>query len=156
MSVYRKKWESFIDADLDAVWDFFSRPENLNKITPPEMNFEILNDIDGRKMYPGMIIQYRVRPLLNIPTTWVTEITEIEEKKYFIDDQRVGPYKMWHHEHHFEKRGRGVLMTDLLHYSLPAEPLGSMFMGRFISKKVDGIFEYRNQVLPKLFPSKEG
>lgn len=154
MSVYKKEWEVFIYANLDSVWDFFSRPENLNNITPKNMKFEILSEISGKEMYKGMMIVYKVRPLLNIPTTWVTEITHIEPKKFFIDDQRIGPYKMWHHEHHFKEVDGGVLMTDLLHYSLPAEPLGGLVMGNFISKKIDGIFRFRNEVIKKYFPVK--
>jgi len=154
MSVYKKHWEAFIPSDLDSVWNFFSKPENLDNITPKDMKFEILSDLTGEEMYKGMMIVYKVRPLLNIPTTWVTEITHIEPKKFFVDEQRVGPYKMWHHEHHFEEKEGGVLMTDLLHYSLPAEPIGSLIMGKFISNKVDGIFKYRNEVIKEYFPEK--
>lgn len=154
MKIYRKEWKQWVPGDLDKVWNFFSRPENLDNITPEDMKFEILSDIEGKKMYEGMVIVYTVRPLFNIPSTWVTEITKIKEKEYFVDEQRIGPYKMWHHEHHFEERDGGVMMTDLLHYALPAEPLGSLFMGRFISNKVEGIFEYRKKVIGKYFPQK--
>lgn len=155
MSVYRKEWQAFIPANLDSVWEFFSRPENLDNITPKDMKFEIISDISGKEMYEGMMIEYKVSPILRIPTTWVTEITHIQPKKFFVDEQRVGPYTMWHHEHHFEERDGGVLMTDLLHYRLPAEPIGSLLLGRFISNKVDGIFKFRNEVIKKYFPEKK-
>lgn len=154
MKVYKKQWTQFVPGTIQEVWNFFSRPENLDRITPKDMKFEIRSDIAGKTMYEGMLIEYRVRPLFNIPTTWVTEITKIEEGKFFIDEQRVGPYKMWHHEHHFKEVEGGVEMTDLLHYSLPAGPLGSLLMGSFISKKVEGIFNFRKEVILNHFPGK--
>ncbi len=155
MKIYKKEWEQMVPGTLEDVWNFFSRPENLDNITPKDMKFEILSDIEGKQMYEGMIIVYKVRPFLNIPSTWVTEITKIEDRKFFVDEQRVGPYKMWHHEHHFEEKDGGVLMRDILHYALPAEPFGSLLMGSFISRKVEGIFEYRKTVIPKYFPEKK-
>nr|MBS0036859.1 SRPBCC family protein [Saprospiraceae bacterium] len=155
MSIYSKKWQTWIDSDLDSVWAFFSNPKNLDRITPEEMNFEILSESDPGQMYEGMIISYRVRPLFKIPTTWVTEITRIKPKKYFVDEQRIGPYKMWHHEHHFEEKEDGVLMTDLLSYALPVAPIGNLIAGKFISNKVENIFNFRNEAIAKYFPERK-
>ena len=131
-----------LKTDLDSAWKFFSNPENLGEITPPEMQFKILS-ILPKQMYPGMIIRYRVKPLLGIPMTWVTEITHVEEKKYFIDVQLSGPYKVWHHEHHFKEVEDGVEMTDILHYSLPMGFLGRILNFLWIGREVRRIFEYR-------------
>ena len=97
----RKEWIITIPQPIDRMWDFFSRPENLNELTPKDVSFEILSPVAGQTMYPGMVIQYRISPFLGIKFDWVTEITQIRDKEFFIDDQRVGPYALWHHQHHF-------------------------------------------------------
>ena len=151
MKVKRKSWKQLINRDLDEVWHFFSRPENLNEITPEDMSFEIMTDLAGVEMYQGMIIQYRISPLLGIKMDWVTEITHVKDKQYFIDEQRFGPYALWHHQHHFEPVSDGVLMTDILHYKVPYGPIGSLANALFVEKMVDGIFTYREQVVEELF-----
>lgn len=145
-----KQW---LPISLNQAWDFFSSPKNLNEITPEDMVFEIKSDIP-EKMYAGMFIVYSIRPILNIPVKWVTEITHVEDKKFFIDEQRVGPYSIWHHEHHFEEKDGGVLMTDILHYDVGKSFLGVIASKLFVDKKVKGIFEYREKKLEKLFPKK--
>jgi ligand-binding SRPBCC domain-containing protein len=152
MKIIEKRWEIWVPADIDTVWAFFTRPENLNRLTPPDMDFEILSDIAGRDMYPGMIVRYRVRPILGIPLNWVTEITQVREKQFFIDEQRFGPYAFWHHEHHFEERDGGVLMTDHLHYGIPFGPIGGLANRLFVERKVDEIFAYRERVVLDIFP----
>jgi len=137
--------------DINTAWDFFSSPKNLSKITPSYMGFNITSELKNEKMYPGIIIVYKVRPVLGIPITWVTEITEVSEGKYFIDEQRVGPYKIWHHEHHFREIEGGVEMTDLLYYKLPFGFIGKIINALYVGKKVKRIFEYRTQVLDKMF-----
>jgi ligand-binding SRPBCC domain-containing protein len=137
--------------DINTAWDFFSSPKNLSKITPSYMGFNITSELKNEKMYPGIIIVYKVRPVLGIPITWVTEITEVSEGKYFIDEQRVGPYKIWHHEHHFSEIEGGVEMTDLLYYKLPFGFIGKIINALYVGKKVKRIFEYRTQVLDKMF-----
>jgi len=137
--------------DIKTAWDFFSSPKNLSKITPSYMGFDIITELKTEKMYPGIIIEYKVRPVLGIPITWVTEITEVSEGEYFIDEQRVGPYKIWHHEHHFKEIESGVEMTDLLYYKLPFGFIGKIINALFVGKKVKSIFEYRTEVLNKLF-----
>ncbi|NNC84702.1 MAG: SRPBCC family protein, partial [Bacteroidia bacterium] len=129
-------------------------PGNLNKITPDDLEFKILSE-PVKRMYAGQIIRYKIKPLLNIPMTWVTEITQVESKQFFIDEQRFGPYKFWHHQHHFKQTEEGVLMTDILHYSLYGGFLGNFLNNLFIRKKIEGIFTHRTKVIDKLFSKRE-
>jgi ligand-binding SRPBCC domain-containing protein len=145
------RWEQLIPADINQVWDFFSRPENLNTITPPDLKFRMVSDLDKIDMYKGVIIQYKVSPFLGIYMNWVTEITQIENKKYFIDEQRFGPYRFWHHQHHFTPHPDGLIMTDILHYALPLGLMGQMANGWFIEKRIDDIFIYRKRVIEQKF-----
>ncbi len=140
---------------LDDAWDFFSSPYNLNEITPDDMSFEILSDVKDQKMYEGMIIQYKIRPVLNIPMSWVTEITKVRDRQYFIDEQRFGPYSFWHHEHHFEAVDGGVQMDDILHYAAPMGPLGKIAEAVYVDNKVKQIFDYRYKKLESLFQLKQ-
>jgi ligand-binding SRPBCC domain-containing protein len=152
MRVKKKEWKQFVPRPLDEIWQFFSRPENLNAMTPDGVKFEILSDIAGVDMYEGMVILYKIQPLAFAPPmNWMTEITHIHPKKYFVDDQRFGPYALWHHEHHFEEVPEGVMMTDLLHYKVPFGPIGSLANALFVESKVDEIFSYRKQAVEQLF-----
>ena len=146
-----KRWEMLLPITLDEAWQFFSRPENLARITPTEMQFEVLSEIEGVPMYPGMIIQYKLRPLLGIPANWVTEITHVQEPHYFVDEQRFGPYQCWHHEHHFKEQNGQTLMTDILHYSIPFGILGRWMDAVIVHRKVNQIFAYRESILNKIF-----
>jgi ligand-binding SRPBCC domain-containing protein len=148
--LYREQW---FPISIDEAWDFFSSPKNLNDITPEDLVFEIKSEVP-EKMYQGMFIIYSIKPLLNIPMKWVTEITHVEEKKYFVDEQRVGPYNIWHHEHHFEQKDAGVLMKDILHYDVGKSFLGTIASKLFVDKKVQAIFDYRYKVLEQRFGSK--
>ena len=114
------------------------------------MSFEIISGAD-ENMYTGQIITYRIKPLLSIRMNWVTEITHSENKHYFIDEQRFGPYKFWHHLHRFEAASNGVLMTDILHYALPYSFIGRIMGALFIHKKIKSIFHFRKQKLSDLF-----
>ena len=155
MKVYTKKWTQFIPRPLEEVWEFFSRPENLNEVTPSELNFEILSDIADQEMYEGMIISYKVSPLLGIRMRWTTEIQRIKHGEYFVDEQRFGLYAMWHREHHFKEVDGGVEMTDLLHYAIPFGPLGRIANALIVDKKVEEIFAYRVKAVERLFYSKK-
>lgn len=138
--------------DLDTAWDFFSSPANLKTITPPYMGFEITSGFNpGEKMYAGMMISYIVKPLLGIPMEWVTEITHVRDRAFFVDEQRLGPYALWHHQHHFKAIEGGVEMRDIIHYRAPMGPLGKIAVALFIRKKVESIFDYRYQKLEGLF-----
>jgi ligand-binding SRPBCC domain-containing protein len=116
------------------------------------MGFEINSQNLPEKMYPGMIISYIVKPVLGIKMLWVTEITHVEEMRYFVDEQRIGPYSMWHHQHFIEPSGQGVLMTDIVSYSPPLGFLGALANSLFISKQLNSIFDYRENILRQLFP----
>ena len=151
--IHQLKTEQFLKADLEKVWNFVSSPRNLKLITPPYMGFNITSTDLPEKMYAGMIITYKVSPILSIPTTWVTEITHVSEKKFFIDEQRVGPYTMWHHQHFFKERNNGVLMNDIITYKAPFGPLGVIANSLFIRKKLESIFDYRYKTLNKIFNS---
>ncbi len=136
---------------MQEVWDFISSPANLKQITPEYMGFDVISEKLPEKMYPGMIIAYRVSPLFGIKTTWVTEITHVTTLQYFVDEQRVGPYKMWHHQHHIEAVDNGVLMTDIVDYQPPLGFLGSIANKLIIRKKLEEIFLYRTTRLEKYF-----
>lgn len=140
-----------LPVDLDAAWKFFSVPENLNRITPDDLSFEILSGAAGHT-FAGQLISYRIRPVLNIPMLWVTEITQCVDRAYFIDEQRFGPYRFWHHLHRFTPNDKGVLMEDVLHYALPGGWAGELIAGGFVRKKVEGIFDYRGRILQEIFP----
>jgi ligand-binding SRPBCC domain-containing protein len=135
---------------LHEAWEFFSSPENLEKITPSHMGFRITSGKPG-KMYPGQIISYRVSPITGIKTNWVTEITHVDEGKFFVDEQRFGPYRMWHHEHHFEKLENGVKMIDKVSYKIPFGFLGHIAQAFFVKKQLENIFKYRILTLEKKF-----
>ena len=147
----RFEYLQFVPASLDVVWDFFSSPANLSKITPPEMGFLITSPEQG-EMYPGMFITYKVSPALGIKLDWVTEITQINNKKFFIDEQRRGPYSIWHHEHHFKEVKGGVEMRDILFYSVPFGFIGRLANMIFVRNKVKEIFGYREKRILELFP----
>lgn len=153
MKVYTLKTKQILPISLEEAWEFFSSPLNLSKITPAYMNFVIKSEL-AEKMYPGMLISYKVSPVAGIPITWVTEITHVEENKFFVDEQRYGPYSMWHHEHHFKELDNGIEMTDIVSYVPPFGILGRIANSLYISKQVRGIFDYRSQVLEKYFPKK--
>lgn len=151
MKVKHKQWEQFIPRKIDEVWHFFSRPENLNAITPDDMSFEILSDIADKPMYAGMIIQYKISPFLGIKMNWVTEITHVRDRVYFIDEQRFGPYALWHHQHHFVQKNGGVLMKDVLHYKVPYGPIGVLADALFVDRQIEQIFNYRVKAVEKIF-----
>jgi ligand-binding SRPBCC domain-containing protein len=151
MRISQIKFKQILPISLDKSWDFFSNPYNLSKITPPWLNLKVTSD-PADKMYAGMIITYKVYPFLGIPFSWVTEITQVKEKNFFIDEQRFGPYKFWHHQHHFRETNTGVEMEDIVTYILPFDTLTRPVNTLIIGKKVKEIFEYREEVLSKLFP----
>lgn len=140
------EFSQFLPVSAQEAWSFFSNPANLSKITPKEMNFVITSKVP-EKIYPGLIITYKVSPLLGIPMPWVTEITHVKEPDYFVDDQRSGPYAIWHHEHYFEVVADGVIMRDKLFYKVPFGLLGNLLDNLLIRNKVSGIFEYRKKYL---------
>jgi len=135
---------------LEEAWNFFSSPKNLAVITPPKLDFQIKSVLPD-KMYAGMFIEYTVKPMLGIPITWVTEITYIQNLEYFVDEQRVGPYTIWHHEHFFKKIEGGVEMTDLINYKVPMGPIGDLFEPFLVRPKLEEIFEFRRKKMIEIF-----
>jgi ligand-binding SRPBCC domain-containing protein len=152
MSTFRFRVRQQVNASVEDAWDFISSPANLKHITPRHMGFDILTPDLPQKMYEGMMIEYKVRPLPFFPTRWLTEITHIREGEFFVDEQRAGPYKLWHHEHHIQPAGEGVLMTDIIHYIPPMGLLGTLANYLFIRKQVQQIFKYREAALEERFP----
>lgn len=151
MGFYQLKRQAELKADIDEIWKFISNPSNLKLITPDYMGFDITSGDLPVNIYEGLIISYLVAPVAGIKTRWVTEITHIKPKEYFVDEQRVGPYRMWHHQHFLSKTARGTLMSDIVSYKPPMGILGSVANTLFISKKLNEIFEYRTSVLSELF-----
>ncbi|WP_316805079.1 SRPBCC family protein [Pedobacter nototheniae] len=152
MKTYRLEFRQKIPLDLNHTWDFFSSPLNLSEITPDDMTFEVTSPgMEQAKMYPGLIITYKVSPLLGIKLNWVTEITHVKDKEYFIDEQRFGPFAFWHHNHHFETIEGGVLMHDILHYSIGWGPIGLIANHMIVAKKINEIFNFRYKKVEELF-----
>jgi ligand-binding SRPBCC domain-containing protein len=153
MKVYKKETVQHINASIEECWAFFSSPKNLQEITPKDMGFQI-TDYDGKKMYAGQIIQYKVSPLAGLKLSWTTEITFVKDKEYFIDEQRFGPYSLWHHKHFFEPTENGVKMTDVVHYALPLGFIGRIMNALVVKNKLKQIFEYRIVAVNQIFNSK--
>lgn len=143
--LYRKQ---VLPIGLDEAWTFFSRPENLSDMTPPWLKFRIVSQLP-EEMYQGMIIEYRITLPPGIPTTWVTEITQVREKSFFVDEQRLGPYRFWHHQHHYREVEGGVLAEDIVHYQVPFGILGEGLVGWYIDRMLVRIFDFRSEYLEK-------
>lgn len=148
--MYQLKRTQLVKTDLKTCWDFFSSPKNLKEITPDYMGFDVLVDIPD-KMYEGLMIEYSVKPLLSIPMKWITEIKYVHDQEFFVDEQRKGPYKMWHHEHHFKAVEEGVEVTDIVSYELPLGFLGRLAHPILVKSKLEEIFEYRFKKVDALF-----
>ncbi len=144
-------WEQVINSTVEKVWDFIATPKNLSVITPDYMGFNIISKELPDKMYEGLIIAYKVKPLLGIQLTWVSEIVCIKEFHYFIDEQKIGPYKFWHHTHIITPVGNGVLMKDILNYKPPLSFIGSVLNQIVIKKKLNEIFAYRRKKIEEIF-----
>ncbi len=154
--VYNLKTVQKIPITLDKAWDFFSKPDNLKEITPQNLGFNIVSKHHGSAMYAGQIIEYTVKPLLGIPLYWMTEISHVEDKRYFVDEQRFGPYSMWHHQHHFKAIEGGVEMTDIVHYKLPLWILGDIANSILVKAQLRGIFNHRFKAVDEKFGSWPG
>jgi ligand-binding SRPBCC domain-containing protein len=148
--MHKLKQEQFLPVTLDEAWEFFATPKNLNAVTPKDLVFEITSEVPD-KMYEGLILTYRISPMAGVKLNWCTEITHIRDGVFFVDEQRKGPYNIWHHEHHFKAVEGGVLMTDLLHYDIGMSFLGWIAGKLFVHNKVKQIFEYRKQALDEYF-----
>jgi ligand-binding SRPBCC domain-containing protein len=150
-AIYQFKSTQKIPTTLDEVWDFISNPRNLKKITPEYMGFEITNEPIAEVMYPGMIIAYKVSPLLGIKMSWVTEITHVSDHKYFVDEQRIGPYSIWHHQHRVSEIDGGVLMEDIVSYKPPFGFMGDIANAILIKGQLKKIFDFRFKAIEGAF-----
>ncbi len=151
MAVYRLYRQQWMPAPLREVWDFFSDAGNLARITPSKMGFRVTSGELPQRIYPGQIITYKVAPLLGIPLFWMTEITAVQEEKMFVDEQRRGPYALWHHQHHFEEKDGGTLMTDIVHYEVPLGFLGRIANAAVVRRELQRIFDFRTEVIAQQF-----
>jgi ligand-binding SRPBCC domain-containing protein len=135
----------------EMLWDYISDPDNLKKLTPAYMDFKVTSLPHTGKMYPGLIITYIIKPILHVPLRWMTEIVQVKEGEYFIDEQRIGPYRFWHHQHRLEKIPGGVLMTDIVTYAPPFGFIGAIANRLFIKQQLRQLFNYRRKVLEQQF-----
>jgi ligand-binding SRPBCC domain-containing protein len=150
MKIYRLHKTQNLPITVETAWSFLSDPKNLKTITPDYMGFNIVSGAD-RPMFAGQIIQYIVTPVLGIKTKWVTEITHVIDKRYFVDEQRFGPYALWHHKHFIKEIDGGIEMEDIIDYKVPFGLLGQMFHPILVKPKLEGIFSYRTKKLEELF-----
>lgn len=151
MKVYSLTRTQILPITMREAWDFFSAPRNLSSITPAHMRFEIMESTGGSKMYPGQIIKYKVSVLPWVRVSWVTEITHVSEPVFFVDEQRFGPYRWWHHQHHFREVPGGVEMKDEVNYAVPFGFLGRIAHWAFVSRQLNSIFDFRFRVLAEFF-----
>lgn len=151
--MYQIKRTQVVNTNIETCWQFFSSPQNLELITPSYLNFRVLTDVP-EAMFEGLLIAYKVSPILGIPVRWVTEITHVNDRFYFVDEQRVGPYKLWHHEHHFKLLNNQVEMTDVVSYIIPFGWFGRLIHRLFLRRKIVAIFDYRKAKIAALFPEK--
>lgn len=155
MKIYTLHKKQKLPITVDQAWEFLSSPENLKTITPDYMGFHILSGAD-RPMFSGQIIQYIVTPVLGIKTKWVTEITHVKDHEYFVDEQRFGPYALWHHKHFIKEIEGGVEMEDIIDYKVPMGILGQLVHPILVKPKLEEIFNYRTKKLEELFGKYEG
>lgn len=148
MKLYKLETVQRIPVPVAEAWEFFSDPANLAAITPRDLGFEVTSELPER-MHPGMIVTYRVRPLFGVPLTWITEITHVVEPYLFVDEQRFGPYRLWHHQHHFREVEGGVEMRDVVHYALP--PGGAVVHPWLVRPRLKQIFDFRREVLDRRY-----
>ena len=151
MKIYTQIFKQNVPISIEKAWDFFSSPKNLAKITPEHMGFIITSNYNDEKMYPGMLITYKVSPLLGIQLDWCTEITHVVDHKYFVDEQRFGPYAMWHHQHHFKEIDGGVEMIDIVNYAIPFGFIGRIANSILVESEVKKIFDYRTVKIDEFF-----
>jgi len=150
MKLYTLERSQVIRASLADVWQFFSDPHNLAKLTPRWLNLVVPANTP-REVHPGMIITYRIRAVAGIPSTWVTEITQVLNNRLFVDEQRFGPYRFWHHQHHFRETEEGIEVRDLVHYSLPFGPLGRLAHVGLVKRRLEEIFDFRVIAIQAIF-----
>lgn len=147
--MYTLKRTQQLPIDVQTAWKFFSDPRNLPVITPPDLGFAITSDLP-EQMYAGMLVSYKVAAAPGIKVRWITEITHVRENEFFVDEQRFGPYRFWHHQHHFKAVAGGVEMTDLVSYLLPFQPFAQL-AAPFVRRRLEHIFDFRQLTLETMF-----
>jgi ligand-binding SRPBCC domain-containing protein len=150
VKLYHLHCKQILPISIETAWTFFSNPFNLARITPPWLDLTITNAV-SEKIFPGLIITYRLKTLFNLPTDWVTEITHVDKPVSFVDEMRLGPYLFWHHQHVFHEMAEGVEVVDSVHYALRFGWLGQLLHKLIVRVKLDDIFNYRREALKKIF-----
>lgn len=148
--LHRLTRQQIVPAPLETVWAFFATPDNLNVITPDDLNFEILHS-GSKRMYAGQLIEYRVQFMPLFKSRWLTEIAHLEEKVSFVDEQRIGPYRFWYHQHQFEPVPGGTCITDQVTYELPFGPLGELVHAVWVGPQLAYIFDTRRERVAAIF-----
>lgn len=154
MKLFKLEARQVVPVGVDEAWAFFSDARNLSRITPPSLGFHLLSELPA-EMYAGMIIPYRVRPLFGVPIIWITEITHVDKPRLFVDEQRFGPYRFWHHQHHFRKVEGGTEIRDVVHHA-PPSPAGRWVERWVVGPRLREIFGYRRRVLEEVFGGSTG
>jgi ligand-binding SRPBCC domain-containing protein len=150
MRLHRLEVTHVLPVPLDQAWQFFSDPSRLPEITPPWLNLKPTSKLPSA-MHPGLIVMYNVAPFPPVRVLWVTEITHVVDGTLFVDEQRAGPYRFWHHQHHFREVSGGTEMRDIIHYALPFGLAGDFLGRKTVQRKVEGIFEFRREALQRIF-----
>jgi len=150
MTVHRLYRKQTLPISLDEAWRFFGNPNNLSEITPEWLHFRILSDL-ADELRPGMIVQYKIKVPPGVPVSWTTEITHVRDRRLFVDEQRFGPYRFWHHQHLFKPVDGGVEMEDIVHYKLPFGPLGRLIHALSVKRQLREIFDHRYAYLTDRF-----
>ena len=151
MKIFELKTEQFLPVSVAEAWEFFSSPKNLSVITPPSLDFVVLTNLGDEEIYPGMMIDYTVRPLFGFSVKWRTEITNVDKPHSFTDRQVEGPYALWEHKHYFIEKDKGVLVIDHVQYRLPFGIIGVISHPLMVRKKLKEIFDFRRETLKKIF-----
>ena len=149
MKLHRINRRQLIPISMTKAWAFFSNPLNLSKIKPPWLNLKVTSDVP-KSMHLGMIITYRIKPMAFMPTCWISEITHVKTPTYFVDEQRLGPFRFWHHQHLFKEVARDVEIQDIVHYAMPLGPIGEMVHAISVRKRVEAIFDFRKKALEQI------
>lgn len=149
--MYTLTYQQMLPISPEECWNFFSSPANLKLITPDSLGFRATNVSNLSRMYAGQLITHSIKPFPFLTFEWITEITHVQEPLYFIDEQRFGPYKFWHHEHRFVPTAKGIEMTDLVNYKMPFGILGQVIHQIQVKKDLEKIFAFRKQALENIF-----
>jgi len=142
--------EQTLTVDLASAWDFISSPQNLDRITPDDMPFEIVSPLPD-KMYEGLLIEYRVGIPLVGKQVWLTELKHIKEQHSFVDEQRIGPYKFWYHYHEITEVAQGVRFVDRVRYVMPFGPIGAIAHATWVQRQLSSVFDYRREAMEQIF-----